>query len=114
MTDFATVDRSDLLSLTAALVAVPSVSRSETSIADAVEARLRARAPRLEVDRVGDNVVARTRLGRDRRVVLAGHHVRRNPGRPRTPKRWFPADKSERAAAMTRLSDGIWLSRKRR
>jgi succinyl-diaminopimelate desuccinylase len=73
VTDFATVDRSDLLSLTAALVAVPSVSRNETSIADAVEARLRARAPRLEVDRVGDKAVARTHTLRDRCVVLAGH-----------------------------------------
>jgi succinyl-diaminopimelate desuccinylase len=73
VTDVATVDRRDLLTLTAALVAVPSVSRGEASLADAVEARLRSRASRLEVERVGDNVVARTRLGRDRRVVLAGH-----------------------------------------
>jgi succinyl-diaminopimelate desuccinylase len=73
VTDVATADRRDLLSLTAALIAVPSVSRSEASLADAVEARLRVRAPGLDVERVGDNVVARTRLGRDRRVVLAGH-----------------------------------------
>jgi succinyl-diaminopimelate desuccinylase len=71
--DVASADRRDLLSLTAALIAVPSVSRSEASLADAVEARLRARAPGLDVVRVGDNVVARTQLGRDRRVVLAGH-----------------------------------------
>ncbi len=71
--DVATVDRRDLLSLTAALVAVPSISRSEASLADAVEARLRARAPGLEITRVGDNVVARTQIGRERRVVLGGH-----------------------------------------
>jgi succinyl-diaminopimelate desuccinylase len=59
--------------LTAALVAVPSVSRNERALADAIEARLRARAPGLDVERVGDNVVAQTRLGRDRRVVLGGH-----------------------------------------
>ncbi len=73
MSDVATADRRDLLSLTAALVAVPSLSRDETSLADAIEARLRARAPRLEVARVGDNVIARTRFGRPRRVVLGGH-----------------------------------------
>lgn len=62
---------SDLLEQTAALVAVPSVSRDETVLADRVE-RLLAATPWLEVTRVGDNVVARTR-GDGRRVVLAGH-----------------------------------------
>lgn len=65
------VPAADLLGLTAALVAVPSVSRHEEDLADAVEARLRL-GP-LEVERVGSNVVARTSAGRDRRVVLAGH-----------------------------------------
>jgi succinyl-diaminopimelate desuccinylase len=41
-------------------------------MADAVEAALRL-CPWLAVDRVGDNVVARTGLGRTRRVLLAGH-----------------------------------------
>ena len=41
-------------------------------MADAVEAALRA-CPWLAVERVGDNVVARTELGRDARVLLAGH-----------------------------------------
>jgi len=58
--------------LTADLVDIPSVSGGEGSIADAVEAAL-APLPHLEVLRDGDAVVARTRLGRDRRVVLAGH-----------------------------------------
>lgn len=62
----------DLLGLTAALVAVPSVSLAEEPLVDAVEARLR-RISGLEVERVGLNVVARTHLGRDRRVVMAGH-----------------------------------------
>ena len=61
----------DLLGLTAALVAVPSVSRQEEALAGAVEARLRPLG--LSVERLGDNVVARTEAGRDRRVVLAGH-----------------------------------------
>jgi succinyl-diaminopimelate desuccinylase len=58
--------------LTAALVDVPSVSGAEKPLADAIEQELRA-LPRLTVQRYGENVVARTFLGRDRRVVLAGH-----------------------------------------
>ena len=61
-----------LLGLATALVAIPSVSHHEGAMADAVEAALRL-CPWLEVDRVGDNVVARTDLGRTRRVLLAGH-----------------------------------------
>ena len=41
-------------------------------MADAVEAALEL-CPWLDVERVDDNVVARTDLGRDRRVLLAGH-----------------------------------------
>ena len=62
----------DLLGLTAALIAVPSVSLAEEPLVDAVEARL-LRIPGLDVERVGLNVVARTHLGRERRVVMAGH-----------------------------------------
>jgi succinyl-diaminopimelate desuccinylase len=62
----------DLLALTRELVLVPSVSGEERALADLVEARLRD-APWLEVTRLGDNVVARTNLGRAERVVLAGH-----------------------------------------
>lgn len=58
--------------LTARLVDIPSVSGSEGPLADAVEHALRA-LPRLRVDRFGNNVVARTFLGRPERVVLAGH-----------------------------------------
>jgi succinyl-diaminopimelate desuccinylase len=63
----------DLLELAAELVAIPSESHHERALADLVEARLRTRAPSLDVERVGDNVIARTDLGRDRRVVLGGH-----------------------------------------
>ena len=38
-----------------------------------VEAALREQAPHLEVLRTGDAVLARTHLGRERRVLLAGH-----------------------------------------
>ena len=62
----------DPVDLTAALVDVPSVSGEEKVLADAVEAALR-REPHLEVVRLGETVLARTALGRDRRVLLAGH-----------------------------------------
>lgn len=62
----------DLFALTAALIDIPSVSHHEEAITDAIEAELRA-CPHLIVDRIGDNLVARTELGRDRRLVLGGH-----------------------------------------
>jgi len=62
----------DPVDLTAALVDVESVSGGEAPLADLVEQALRA-LPHLEVVRDGNNVVARTSLGRDRRVLLAGH-----------------------------------------
>ncbi|MBM9619528.1 succinyl-diaminopimelate desuccinylase [Streptomyces zhihengii] len=58
--------------LTAALVDFRSVSGEEKPLADAIEQALRG-LPHLTVDRYGNNVVARTRLGRAERVVLAGH-----------------------------------------
>ncbi|WP_406092256.1 succinyl-diaminopimelate desuccinylase [Kitasatospora purpeofusca] len=58
--------------LTAQLVDFPSVSGDEQALADAVEAALRT-LPHLTVDRYGNNVVARTNLGRAERVLLAGH-----------------------------------------
>lgn len=67
------VDAADLFGLTAALVAVPSESHHEAELADLVEARLRERAPSLGIDRIDANVIVRTDLGRDRRVVLGGH-----------------------------------------
>jgi succinyl-diaminopimelate desuccinylase len=62
----------DVLELTRVLVDIPSVSGDEQTLADAVEAALRDLGG-LEVDRVGDAVLARTNLGRPARVVLAGH-----------------------------------------
>lgn len=61
-----------LLGLATALVGIPSVSHHEGPMADAVEAAL-GLCPWLAVERVGDNVVARTDLARERRVLLAGH-----------------------------------------
>ena len=62
----------DVCSLTAALVDLPSVSGAEKALADAIEGALRT-LPRLSVERYGQNVVARTDLGRGQRVILAGH-----------------------------------------
>lgn len=62
----------DLVALFRAVCDTPSVSGDEQTLADAVEAALRAFA-HLEVTRDGDTVVARTALGRERRVVIAGH-----------------------------------------
>lgn len=62
----------DLVTLTSALVDIPSVSRDEHQLADLVERALR-RVPQLRVERSGNTVVARTCLGRPERVVLAGH-----------------------------------------
>ena len=62
----------DLLALTAELVDVASVSFAEGALANRLADELGA-VDGLEVTRVGDNVVARTTLGRATRVVLAGH-----------------------------------------
>lgn len=63
---------SGLLGMATALVAIPSLSRQEAHLADAVEAALRL-CPWLTVERVGDNVVGRTDLGHPHRVIVAGH-----------------------------------------
>lgn len=62
----------DIVTLTAALCDIESVSRDEQAICDAIEAALRP-LTHLEVTRVGNSLVARTDLGRGERVVLAGH-----------------------------------------
>lgn len=63
---------SDLLQETAELVDIASVSHDEDRLADHIEAMLR-RLPHLDVVRIEDNLVARTHLGRDARVLLGGH-----------------------------------------
>ncbi|HET7385402.1 MAG TPA: succinyl-diaminopimelate desuccinylase [Nocardioidaceae bacterium] len=62
----------DVADLTATLVDVESVSGNERQIADAVEAELR-NVGHLDVQRLGNTLVARTDLGCDERVVVAGH-----------------------------------------
>jgi len=60
------------IELTRALCDIESVSGNERAIADAIESALTGCA-HLELVRDGDAIVARTNLGRDRRVVIAGH-----------------------------------------
>ncbi len=62
----------DLVTLLRSIVDVESVSGNERMLADLVEETLRAQ-PHLMVERDGDCVVARTQLGRDQRIVIAGH-----------------------------------------
>ncbi|MFN8053499.1 MAG: succinyl-diaminopimelate desuccinylase [Acidimicrobiales bacterium] len=62
----------DLFELTRFLVDTASESFAEGPLVDWLEQELAA-LDHLEVTRLGDNVVARTRLGRPMRLVLAGH-----------------------------------------
>jgi len=55
-----------------ALVAIPSVSRGESEIAAVIEAELRTNSA-LDVERIGDNVVARTTGHHKTRLLVAGH-----------------------------------------
>jgi succinyl-diaminopimelate desuccinylase len=62
----------DPVALTRALVDIESVSGNEQRIADEVYAALYG-AAHLDIERAGNVICARTRLGRASRVVLAGH-----------------------------------------
>ncbi len=60
------------IDITRAVCDIESVSGNEGPLADAIEAALSS-LPHLDVVRDGDAIVARTQLGRERRVVIAGH-----------------------------------------
>ena len=94
MSDLPALDLSaDVLTLTRALVDVPSVSGTEEALADAVEAALRGLGG-LEVERLGNAVLARTNLGPA------------DPRRARRPPR-HRADRRQRARAA--LDEGYGL-----
>jgi succinyl-diaminopimelate desuccinylase len=78
--------RQDGPSLAADLVDIPSVSGTEAPLATAIHDALSA-LPHLRVDRDGDAVVARTDLGRGRRICLAGH-IDTVPEADNLPGRW--------------------------
>ncbi|AKC38241.1 succinyl-diaminopimelate desuccinylase [Mycolicibacterium phlei] len=77
----------DPITLTAALVDIPSESRHEAQIADAVEVALREQTTGFEVIRNGDAVLARTDYGHNTRVMLAGH-LDTVPAADNVPSRW--------------------------
>lgn len=60
------------IDITRQLCDIESVSGNEKTLADAIEAALADR-PHLEIIRDGDLIIARTNLGREKRVVIAGH-----------------------------------------
>ena len=62
----------NLLELFRAIIDIESVSRNERALADAIAQTLEGLA-HLEVIRDGDALLARTRLGRPERVIIAGH-----------------------------------------
>ena len=62
----------DVVELTRTICDIESVSGNETQLADAIESALRG-FNHLEVIRDGDAIIARTNLGRAKRVVIAGH-----------------------------------------
>jgi succinyl-diaminopimelate desuccinylase len=62
----------DAVQLTEDLVNIESVSGNEALIADAIQDAL-VELDHLRVQRFGNTIVARTELGRDERVVIAGH-----------------------------------------
>ncbi|MFL6090910.1 MAG: succinyl-diaminopimelate desuccinylase [Aeromicrobium sp.] len=62
----------DVVRLTADLVDIASESLDEQAICDAVSAAL-SECSHLTIERDGNTLVARTDLGRDERVVIAGH-----------------------------------------
>jgi len=70
--DGVTVAGADLLERAAELVDIPSESGSEAALVAHLEQQL-SDVGWLELTRVGDNLVARTELGRGQRLVLAGH-----------------------------------------
>ena len=62
----------DVVELTRDICDIESVSGNEKELADAIETALRQYA-HLEVIRDADAIIARTNLGRESRVVIAGH-----------------------------------------
>lgn len=60
------------IDITRQLCDIESVSGNEKTLADAIEVAL-ADKPHLEIIRDGDLIIARTNLGREKRVVIAGH-----------------------------------------
>ncbi|WP_458316858.1 succinyl-diaminopimelate desuccinylase [Mycolicibacterium brisbanense] len=100
--------RADPITLTAALVDIPSESRHEQRIADEIEAALRAQAPSFEVIRSGDAVLARTHLGLPSRVMLAGH-IDTVPAADNVPSRIVDGDMYGCGTSDMKSGDAVFL-----
>ena len=89
-----------------------SVSDSEGPLTDAVEEFLTKQCPHLTVLRHGDTIVASTNLGRDQRVILAGH-LDTVPVIDNFPPKWLePGDPLIRAEiAQTHPNDRVMWGR---
>ncbi len=72
MTSLSLNTDADVVELTRVICDIESVSGNEKALADAIESAL-SEFSHLEVIRDGDAIVARTNLGRNKRVVIAGH-----------------------------------------
>ncbi|WP_066515164.1 succinyl-diaminopimelate desuccinylase [Curtobacterium ammoniigenes] len=93
------------IDLTRTLCDIESVSGDERPLADAIEEALGA-LDHLEVIRDGDAVVARTTLGRNRRVVIAGH-IDTVPINANVPTKTF-VDSEALAADGTAGTEVLW------
>ncbi|WP_374947078.1 succinyl-diaminopimelate desuccinylase [Agreia sp.] len=109
MTDSAPAPRATLdlgassIELTKQLCDMRSVSGDENAIADAIVASL-VGCDHLELHRDGDTVVARTRLGRSSRVVIAGH-IDTVPINENVPTRYETLEEGSPAGA---AGDYLW------
>ncbi len=71
--------------LTSTLVAIPSVSFEEEAIVDFLHSRLES-VPWLETSRIGNNLIAKTNIGKDSRLLLGGHTDTVPPNRNSEPR----------------------------
>jgi succinyl-diaminopimelate desuccinylase len=88
----------DLVELLCDLVDIPSESRDEQAIADAIEEALKS-AGHLEVVRDGNSLVARTKLRHPERVLVCGH-IDTVPAANNLPHRRVTVDGEERVVGL--------------
>lgn len=99
--------RGDIVELARALCDMPSESGREAPLADSIEALLEER-DHLRVTRLGNTVVARTDLGRERRVVIAGH-IDTVPINDNVPSRFETLSEEDAAADVPGTKPGEYL-----
>lgn len=97
----------DPVELARALCDIPSVSGDEARIADTIEDALEP-FTHLQVTRVGNTLIARTELGRARRVAIAGH-LDTVPINDNVPSRMITIDEAEGASRSPAMPAGEYL-----